>query len=176
MQGSEKALALALLIACGTGPAWAQGADATPTKIAGEKGWDAFTYSEKASRVCYVVGHPSKSEPRNVTRGRIDALVTHRPKENAVNVINFDLGYAFKPGASVELEVDGHKFTLFTDKDSAWARDSATDKAVTEALAKGKHAIIKGSSARGTATTDTYTLDGFAQALAAIDKACSVKR
>ena len=48
--------------------------------------------------------------------------------------------------------------------------------AVVEALAKGKQAVIKGTSARGTATIDTYALSGFTQALAQIDKACGVKR
>jgi len=147
----------------------------TPSRIGGEKGWDAYSYSEKAGKVCYILGHPSKSEPEKAKRGRIDALVTHRPAEKAFFVVNFDVGYAFKPDSSAELEIDGKKFSLFTDKDTAWARDPATDKAVAEALAKGKQAILKGSSARGTSTTDTYALDGFAQALAAIDKGCGVK-
>ncbi len=43
-------------------------------------------------------------------------------------------------------------------------------------MAKGKQAVFKGVSARGTATTDTYALAGFAHALAQIDKACGVKR
>ncbi len=51
-----------------------------------------------------------------------------------------------------------------------------TDKAIVESMLKGKQAVIKGSSARGTATTDTYTLAGFGQVLAEIDKACKVKR
>jgi invasion protein IalB len=156
----------------------AQGATdpATPQRIGGGKHWDAFSYSEKGAKVCYLVGRPEKSEPANVKRGRIDAIVTHRPKEKSLNVVNFDLGYALKPGADADLDIDGHKFALFTDKDAAWAQDAATDKAVTEALAKGKRATLKASSARGTATSDLYALDGFKEALAAIDKACGVKR
>ena len=68
------------------------------------------------------------------------------------------------------------KFSLFTDKEGAWTRDAATDKEVVEAMAKGREAMIKGVSARGTATTDIYPLEGFTQALNAIDKACGVKR
>ena len=36
----------------------------------------------------------------------------------------------------------------------------------------GKQLIVRGTSSRGTATTDTYSLAGFSAALAAIDKAC----
>lgn len=161
-----------------TVPAMAQGAAdaATPRRIGGGKHWDAYSFTEKGAKVCYIVGRPEKSEPGNVKRGRIDAIVTHRPKEKSLNVVNFDVGYPLKPGADADLEIDGHKFSLFTDKDAAWAQDTATDKAVAEALAKGKRAVLKASSARGTSTSDIYALDGFKEALAAIDKACGVKR
>jgi len=149
---------------------------ATPHRIGGTKHWEAYSYTEKGAKVCYLVGRPEKSEPGSVKRGRIDAIVTHRPKEKSFDVVNFDLGYPLKPDSNADLDVDGRKFALFTDKDAAWAQDSATDKAVTEALAKGKHAVLKASSARGTSTADTYALEGFASALGSIDKACGVKR
>ena len=50
------------------------------------------------------------------------------------------------------------------------------DKTIVEALAKGKQAILKASPQKGKPTTDTYSLAGFAQALAMIDKACGIKR
>ena len=165
-------------IVLGTSAALAQtaGDAATPRRIGGAKHWDAYSYAEKGAKVCYMVGRPEKSEPANVKRGRVDAIVTHRPKENALSVVNFDVGYPLKPGADAELDVDGRKFALFGDKDAAWAQDAATDKAVTDALAKGRRATLKASSARGTATSDLYALDGLKDALAAIDKACGVKR
>ncbi|WP_246200958.1 invasion associated locus B family protein [Azospirillum brasilense] len=72
----------------------------------------------------------------------------------------------------------GKSFKLFTDGETAWARDADTDKAVTAAMrdAKGKSMVVKGVSARGTKTTDTYGTDGFAQAYDAINQACGVKR
>ena len=149
---------------------------ATPQHIGGANGWDAWGFTEKAGKVCYLVGHPDKSEPANLNRGRVDLVVTDRPGEKTFNVVNFDLGYPVKPGSSAELDIDGKKTTLFTDKESAWTPDAATDKETTEALAKGHRAILKATSARGTATTDTYSLDGFKTALDAIDKSCGVKR
>lgn len=167
-----KRLAACALAALFVAPAFAE----DTTRIGGDKGWDAFAYSEKGAKVCYLVGLPEKSEPKGLSRGRVDAYITHRPADKALNVVHFDAGYPYKDGATAELDVDGRKFQLFTAKEAAWANDATEDKAVTEALGKGKHAILKGSSARGTATTDTYALDGFKDALAAIDKACGVKR
>jgi hypothetical protein len=151
-------------------------AASAPQEIGGGKNWTAYAYTEKGKKVCYMLAHPAKSEPAKLKRGRVDAMVTHRPAEKAFNVVNFDVGYPFKEGSSAELDVDGKKFTLFTNKDAAWDPDAATDKTVTEALAKGTEAVLKGTSAHGTVTTDTYSLDGFTAALGAIDKACNVKR
>jgi len=168
-------LALAALAALAAFPCCAQ-TNSDTARLGGANGWDAFAYSEKGTKVCYLVGTPQTSEPKGLTRGRIDAYVTHRPGDKTLNVVHFDVGYALKPGSNAELQVDGRKFTLFTDKDAAWANDPAEDKAVTLALDHGKRAILKGSSARGANTADTYMLDGFKDALAAIDQACGVKR
>jgi hypothetical protein len=165
-------VALAALV---VSPSLAQPAGDT-ARIGGAKGWDAFAYTDKGAKVCYLVGTPETSAPKGLERGRIDAYVTHRPADKAWNVVHFDVGYPFKPGTTAELGIDGRTFALFTAKDAAWASDAAEDKAVTEALGKGKRATLKGSSARGTATTDSYALEGFKDALAAIDKACGAKR
>jgi len=146
-------------------------------KLGGAQGWDAYSDTEKGHKICYLVGEPSKSEPANAKRNKIYASISHRPAEKVSNEVSFNAGYLFKDGSDAELIVDGHtKFSLFTNKDSAWSRDAATDKAVVEALARGKTAVLKGTSARGTETTDTYSLAGLTQALNQIDKACGVKR
>lgn len=147
-----------------------------PTSLGAAKDWSAYTATEKSTLVCYVVGHPAKSQPVNAARKRVDLQVTHRPGDKALNVVDFELGYTAKPGSSAELDIDGKKFALFTNKESAWASDAATDKVVTGALAKGKHATLKATPEHGANTTDTYTLAGFGQALALADKACNVKR
>jgi len=140
------------------------------------QGWSAFAETDKNAKACYLVGRPVKSEPDNLKRGDVYVYVTHRPAEKTFNVVSFAAGYPYKDGSDAELAVDTRKFALFTSKESAWSRDAATDKAVVDAMAKAKLAVLKGTSARGTNTTDTYSLDGFAPMLAQIDKACGVKR
>ncbi len=146
------------------------------TRLGGAQGWQAYSDTEKGRKICYLVGEPSKSEPAGAKRSKVYASVTHRPADKVANEVSFNAGYLFKEGSDAELVIDGRKFSLFTNKDGAWSRDAATDKALVDALAKGKQAVIKGVSARGTETTDTYSLAGLAQALQQIDKACGVKR
>jgi hypothetical protein len=154
----------------------AQATAAAPKTLGSVKNWSAFSAGSGKTLVCYLVGKPVKTLPEHVVRGRIDAHVTHRPGENADNVVNFELGYDTKQGSSAELAIDGKKFALFTAKQGAWAADSATDKAVTIALSKGKQAVIKAVSEHDNTSTDTYSLDGFGPTLALIDKVCDVKR
>jgi hypothetical protein len=163
-------------------PAWAQTPPnqppppASPTAIGGAKGWMAYSYPEKGGKTCYLAGHPAKTLPSGAARGRVDAVIAHRLGDKAFNVVTFDLGYAAKDGAKAELIIDGKKYQLFIEKNAAWSPDSPTDKAITEAMARSKSAVLKASTARGVATTDTYALDGFSAALEAIDKACNYKR
>ena len=138
--------------------------------------WTAYAYREKTGKVCYLAGEPKKSEPAGGKRKHPVAMVTHRPGEKIANVVSFVEGYPLKEGSEVSLDIGGAKFDLFTNGDSAWARTPELDKAIVEAMTKGKQAIVKGTPQKGPATTDTYSLAGFAQALALIDKACDVKR
>jgi hypothetical protein len=71
--------------------------------------------------------------------------------------------------------IDGKQFSLFTDDDTAWGGDARTDSALVTAMKAGTSMTVRGTSARGTLTTDTYSLAGFTAAHAAIDKACDAQ-
>ena len=99
-----------------------------------------------------------------------------RTEDQVANVVSFDEGYPLNDDDDVTLEIGRDKFPLFAKDDSAWARTSDLDKQIVAALAKEKSAVVKGTPKKGHATIDTYSLAGFAKALALIDKACDVKR
>lgn len=151
---------------------------ADPRLLGTFKDWNAFAFDEGGHKVCYLSSQPKKKEPAAAKRGDIYVLVTHRPAEKALDVVSFVVGYPLKKDSESTVDVGGKSFKLFTDGETAWARDADTDKAVTAAMrdAKGKSMVVKGVSARGTKTTDTYSTDGFAQAYDAINQACGVKR
>jgi hypothetical protein len=149
----------------------------TPSERLGAAGaWTAYAYSEKSGKVCYMTGEPTKTEPPGTKRKRPLVMVTHRPGEKVTNVVSFAEGYPLKEGSDVSLDIGGSNFGLFTKGDTAWARTAELDKSIVETMAKGKQATAKGTPQKGPVTTDTYSLSGFAQTLALIDKACDVKR
>lgn len=163
----------------------AAAADASSSKAPGTETlgtagtWSAFASHDKTGQVCYLAGHPQKSAGTPAAgsdRQQPMAMVTHRPAENIANVVSFVEGYRLKDGSDVTLEVGDRKFELFTKDDSAWAATSELDRTIVATLAKGGSATVKGVPEKGRPTTDTYSLSGFAKALAMIDKACGVKR
>ncbi len=138
--------------------------------------WTAYAYEDKSGKVCYLTGDPQKTEPARSKRKHAVAMVTHRPGEKATNVVSFVKGFSLKEGSDATLDIGGSKYDLFTKGDTAWARTAELDRTIVDAMIKGKQAIVKATPEKGPSTTDTYSLTGFAHALALIDKACEVKR
>lgn len=134
--------------------------------------WRAFTYQENGGRVCYMASEPETAKGDYDQRGDVYAMVTHRPAQGTRDVVSFVIGYPFKEDSRVSVDIDGKTFTLFTHKDTAWASDTKTDRALVQAMIRGRDMVVKGTSARGTETSDTYSLMGFTDAHRAIDKAC----
>lgn len=154
-------------------------AAAGPKALGTFDSWTAVELADRGGKICYVVARPTKSEPAGVKRGEVRLTITHRPGTNHRDEVSFQSGYPYGDGATVVVEVEKKKVELFTkidvDPEGAWTRDAAADKTLVEAMRSGKTLTVKGSSARGTATTDTFALAGFAKAYGEIGKACGVK-
>lgn len=170
---SFRALArmLALAVMMAAAPAMAE----EPKLLSTHGDWAAYSFKENGGTVCYMASQPKKSEGNYKKRDQVFALITHRPAENTKNVFSFIAGYTYKSGSGVTLTIDDKSYTLFTNKDMAWAKDAETDNKITEALRKGSKMVVKGESARGTQTTDNFSLKGTGGAHEAIGKACKVK-
>lgn len=117
---------------------------------------------------------PPVPKGSKLKRGEVVFMITHRPGEGALDVVSYDAGTKFKPSSEVELAVDGKVFSLFTEGDTAWARDSATDKTIATAMRAAQNVTIKGLAASGGPFADTISMKGSAAAYKAISEACGV--
>jgi invasion protein IalB len=143
-----------------------------PQQIGTFGDWVAYSYKAADTKVCYVSSSPKGSEPKTVKRDPAFFLVTHMPGRKVRGEVSTIIGYPFKKETNAELLIHEAKFTLFTNADGAWADTTATEKEIVTAMKSGSTLKVKGTSWRGTQTTDTYSLSGISAALAAIDKAC----
>jgi len=137
--------------------------------------WTAVVDGTGPKKLCYVGGKPKKSKGEYSKRDAVHFLVTNRPADKVKAEVSATAGYTYKAGKDAQVEIGGKTFKLFTRGGNAWAYDAKGDKALVSAMKDGKEMIVRGTSSRGTQTTDTYSLSGFEEALAAIDQACAGK-
>ncbi|MEM9469949.1 MAG: invasion associated locus B family protein [Pseudomonadota bacterium] len=151
------------------------GSQAAEPRLLGTHGdWTAYTFKENGKTVCYMASQPQKAEGNYTKRGDIYALVTHRPSEKTRDVFSYITGYPYKAGSEVTIKANGRTFKLFTQDDTAWTPDANTDRSLAESIRKGSSMVVKGTSKRGTLTTDTFSLKGSGKAYEAITKTCGL--
>ena len=136
--------------------------------------WSAFQFSEDGNPACYMSSEPTKATGNYKKRGEVFAIVTHRPAEKRISEVSIIAGYTYQKDSAVQVAIGTQGFELFTQDDGAWAPDAATDKKLVRAMKKGNRMVVKGTSSRGTPTTDTFSLTGFTKAYNAIGKACGL--
>ena len=59
-----------------------------------------------------------------------------------------------------------------TDFHGAWVRNAAEEAQMVETMRKSSDLVVKSESARGTKTSDTYSLKGIGQALDKVAEEC----
>ena len=147
---------------------------AEPTLIGQFGTWGAYTATPNGRKVCFALAKPSssKTNPPNRPRDPAYAFVSTRPAEKVVNEVSIMIGYALKPGSECSLEVGGARYAMYTQGDGLWIKNAAEEERMVEALRKGADVTVKGVSAKGTETTDTFSLKGLAQALDRLAQDC----
>ena len=147
---------------------------AEPTLIGQYGTWGAYTATPAGRKVCFALAKPSssKTNPPNRPRDPAYAFVSTRPAEKVVNEVSIMIGYALKPGSESSLEVGGSSFAMYTQGDGLWIKNAAEEEQMVSAMRKSAEVTVKGISAKGTETTDVFSLKGLAQALDRLAQDC----
>jgi hypothetical protein len=154
-------------------PAAAAGG-AEPTLIGQFGTWGAYTATPSGKKVCFALAKPSssKTNPPNRPRDPAYAFVSTRPAEKVANEVSIMIGYTLKPGSESTLEVGGASYAMYTQGDGLWIKNAAEEEKMVEAMRKAADVTVKGVSAKGTETIDTFSLKGLAQALDRLAQDC----
>ena len=147
---------------------------AEPTLIGQFGTWGAYTATPNGKKVCFALAKPSssKTNPPNRPRDPAYAFVSTRPAEKVINEVSVMIGYTLKPGSESSLEVGGAAYAMYTQGDGLWIKNAAEEERMVEAMRKAADVTVKGMSAKGTETTDTFSLKGLAQALDRLAQDC----
>jgi hypothetical protein len=145
-----------------------------PTLIGQFGTWGAYAATPNGKRVCFALAKPttSKTNPPNRPRDPAYAFVSTRPAEKVVNEVSIMIGYALKPGSESTLEVGGAAYAMYTQGDGLWIKNAAEEDQMVQAMRRAADVVVKGVSAKGTETTDTFSMKGLSQALDRIAQDC----
>jgi hypothetical protein len=145
-----------------------------PTLIGQFGTWGAYSATPNGKRVCFALAKPasSKTNPPNRPRDPAYAFVSTRPAEKVSNEVSIMIGYALKPGSESTLEVGGASYSMYTQGDGLWIKNAAEEDQMVQAMRRSADAVVKGISAKGTETTDTFSMKGLSQALDRIAQDC----
>ena len=146
---------------------------AETTSLGVFKDWTALTFDEQEELACMMWSQPKNARGGVASRGEVFVFVTHRPGARSFGSVTFDSGYALRAASTVDVTIEGERFTLPVDGSSAWTRGADDDARMVKAMRAGLTMVVEGVSSQGERTTDTYSLRGFTAAYKAISKACN---
>jgi len=179
--GSKRARALAGLclaaMAAATTVTTAFAQEESTNRVAAETDWSVFV--ENDPKECWGVSAPKETVNTRdgrvvaVRRGDILLFVFYRPGADVAGQVTFTGGYPFANGSTVNMNIDGTEFELFTEGEWAWPATEADDAKIITAMKRGSNAVLTARSTRGTKTQDTFSLLGFTAAVEDAEKRCA---
>ncbi len=145
-------------------------------QVAAKTAWSVF--EDKSPRECWAVSAPTETVNTKdgrvvaVRRGDILLMTFFRPDAGVKGQVTFTGGYPFAGGSTVNVNIGGNEFELFTEGEWAWPASTADDAKIIAAMKRGSSAVLTARSGRGTTTKDTFSLSGFTAAVEEAEKRC----
>ncbi len=170
-----KKLVITAVLAMATAPLAAQ----ELAMVDSETDWSV--YVADSPKECFIVSKPTDwsaqrdGQAVTVNRGDIRFYISIIPGEQITSEPSFLAGYPLRQDAPVEMKIKDTTISLYPNADIsaeyAWPRP-ADDAGLIAAMRGGAEALVVGTSARGTITTDTFSLIGFTAAYEKAKEMC----
>ena len=145
-----------------------------PTLLGQFGEWGAYAATPGGKKVCFALAKPATSHtaPPNRPRDPTYMFVSSRPAEKVKDEVSVIFGYGLKPNTDASIEISGANYLMYTQADGAWIKNAAEETRLVDAMRKGQDLTVKGTSGKGTQSTDVYSLKGLPQALDRVGQEC----
>jgi hypothetical protein len=152
---------------------------AEPANLLGVFGnWSAYTTGSGSSLTCYALSKPRATRPAGTKRSANYLMISDWPSRKVKAEPQIVYGYQGKENGAAALAIGGDKFPFFIRNNgkeaSSWLQQLNDNSRLIDSMHNGVSAVASGTSSRGTKTSDTYSLEGFNDALAKIHAACNM--
>lgn len=139
-----------------------------PTLIGQWGDWRAATHRAAGATVCYAYTRTSSSNAHVPGRGDVVLTVTERPGSPR-DAVALSAGFTYPAGSSVDVTAGTVRMAFYTAQRSAFARSG---KEAVRAFGAAATASARSPAPRGRSVTDVFSMRGFGDAHAAIERAC----
>ena len=154
----------------------ATAAEGQPTQLGAFGSWNVYASDTANGRVCYALGKPKDRAPNTLKFDPGYFFVSSRPRDHVRDEISVTLGFLAKDGTDAQLVVGKSIFVaILKSQDTgsvAWLKSDKDTVSIIEQMKKTPTLLIKATSKRGNLITQSFNLEGFAQALDQVKKAC----
>lgn len=166
----------AVLAVAAAAPAMAE-----PATLLGVFGkWTALSTGAGSNLTCFVRSEPTATRPAKIKRVKDETylLVSDWPSRKIKGEPQVVYGYQVKDNGAGALGVGPEKFTFFIRNSgkagNGWLLSLGDSQKLIDAMRGGVSAVATGTSLKGVKTVDTYSLQGFGDALDKIHAACQM--
>ncbi len=134
--------------------------------------WGAYVGGQGPSRYCYAASQPGDRSPASLKRDDGYIFVTNRPSEKVKGEVALVLGFPTRDSVPAKATVGDRSFDMVTKDGKAWLRNPAEEPQFIQALVAGAELKVAATSARGNASTDTFSLSGFTKSWERTQREC----
>ena len=144
-----------------------------PKSLGKFKNWEAFTYNDGKSKVCFAQTIPTEKSPKNLKREESRLFVSFRKEEKIKDEISVTSGHVYKQ-SSVVANSGKNKF-LFSQSQGkfAWIPDGEEEFNLIKVMKRASKLSISASDLGGSKTKDLYSMMGFTKAYNTAKKSCA---
>ena len=191
-------LALSILATAATGAVAAKKKEppAAPAQVAVFGDWGVYVGGSGKRKICYLLDQPKVAADSK--RDKVYAFISDRPGEGVRNEVSFIMGGeivgapapANKPDTKTKLKapkkpaaaiatpvalVGAESFDMAPKGADLWIQNPANEPKLIDAMRKASAIVVKATLTKGGAVADSYSLQGFDQAIARLTKECGSK-
>ncbi len=143
-----------------------------PKSLGKYKNWEAFTFNDGKSKICFAQTIPTEKSPKNFKREESRLFVTFRKEESIKNEISVTSGHIYKQ-SSVVAKSGKNNFSFFSQGKFAWLTDGEEEFNLIKLMKKATKLSISASDIKGNKTKDLYSMMGFTKAYNTAKKNCA---
>jgi len=147
---------------------------AKPALLGQYDDWGVYAATPNGRKICFAIAKPISAEtkPPNHARNQPYMSLATRPADKVINEISIVVDYPFRMTSEATIQVGSTTFQLYTQGDTSWVKNIAEETHIVDALSVGGIAVVKGTSADGMESIDTYSLKGLTEALDRVAQEC----